>query len=67
MFQFGSNKHKKLVSAIVILLVVVMVFSSVAVALREKYTKKEGESQIYSWLCILQKRGKSRYTTFKFT
>ena len=33
MFQFGSNKHKKLVSAIVILLVVVMVFSSVAVAL----------------------------------
>ena len=33
MFQFGSNKHKKLVSAVVILLVVVMVISTVAVAL----------------------------------
>ena len=33
MFQFGSNKHKKLVSAIVIVLVVVMVLSSVAAAL----------------------------------
>jgi len=33
MFQFGSKKHKKLVSAIVIVLVVVMIFSTVAVAL----------------------------------
>lgn len=33
MFEFGSNKHKKLVSAIVILLVVVMLVSTVAVAL----------------------------------
>jgi len=33
MFQFGSKKHKKVISAIVILLVVVMIFSTVAVAL----------------------------------
>lgn len=33
MFQFGSKKHKKLVSAIVIVLVVLMIISTVAVAL----------------------------------
>ena len=33
MYQFGSKKHKKLVSAIVIVLAILMVVSTVAVAL----------------------------------
>ena len=33
MFQFGSKKHKNLVSAIVIMLVVLMVVSTLAAAL----------------------------------
>ncbi len=33
MFQFGSHKHKKLVSAVVIVLAVLMVVSSLAAAL----------------------------------
>jgi len=33
MFQFGSNKHKKLVSVVVVLLAALMVVSTLAAAL----------------------------------
>jgi len=33
MFQFGSNKHKKLVSVVVILLAALMIVSTLAAAL----------------------------------